>query len=234
MEALINKLQKLEGGKVLDAATCFGGFIKFLAESLKSYDEFVGIDFSQKNLDKAEDLSKIKNVTLKQMDIHQLEFEDNSFDTVAIRFSIHHLRNIEKGLNEMHRVLKPNGLFILCEMHHDNLTPEQQNNTDFHHWRAEIDRLNNIDHYPTLSQQEIENHFKSLNLQDIECFDYISPDLDHQNYTPEFAEMCEQFIEEAKKYPERDDLITRGHKIIERIKEIGSDSAPVVFLLGRK
>lgn len=44
-----------------------------------------------------------------------LPFEDNSFDAVTISFGIRNFTDIQKALNEVHRVLKPMGKFICLE-----------------------------------------------------------------------------------------------------------------------
>jgi demethylmenaquinone methyltransferase/2-methoxy-6-polyprenyl-1,4-benzoquinol methylase len=46
-----------------------------------------------------------------------LPFPDDSFDTIIVVDSLHHWDRQDEGLREVHRVLKPNGKFIIEEIH---------------------------------------------------------------------------------------------------------------------
>ena len=48
-------------------------------------------------------------------DSENLPFEENSFDAITVGFGVRNFENLEKGLNEMHRVLKPNGKVVVLE-----------------------------------------------------------------------------------------------------------------------
>ena len=48
-------------------------------------------------------------------DAQMLGFPDNTFDLVTARMCFHHIDNVEKGLRETYRVLKPGGRLVLCE-----------------------------------------------------------------------------------------------------------------------
>ncbi|MCK5476925.1 MAG: methyltransferase domain-containing protein [Candidatus Aenigmarchaeota archaeon] len=77
-----------------------------------------GIDFSKDMLNKAQEkLEKAqkKNITLKQMDVENLEFTDNSFDYVVTSFVFCSVPKPIKGLKEIKRVLKPTGKLIMIE-----------------------------------------------------------------------------------------------------------------------
>ena len=110
-----NKLSAISGGKVLDVATGSGEFIDTLIKALKDYDCFTGIDISRKDLESAKKRFRDKPVKLIEMNAESLEFDDNSFDTVGMAYSLHHLERTDKVLAEMHRVLKPGGNLIIQE-----------------------------------------------------------------------------------------------------------------------
>lgn len=80
--------------------------------------EVVGIDFSEKMLEKAH--SKLaesgkKNITLLQMDVENLKFKDDSFDYAVTTCVFCSVPNPIKGLEEIRRVLKPTGKLIMIE-----------------------------------------------------------------------------------------------------------------------
>ena len=59
-------------------------------------------------------------------DSEDLPFEDNTFDTVTVAFGIRNFMNLKKGLSEILRVLKPNGLFVILETSVPTKTPYKQ------------------------------------------------------------------------------------------------------------
>jgi len=120
------KLQGISGGKILDVATGCGDFINTLMKMLKSYDYFVGIEISEKDLKSAKKQFEGQPVEFLEMDAGYMKFEDNSFDTVCISYSLHHLENIDRVLAEMKRVLKPDGYFVVQEEFIDGEQNEAQ------------------------------------------------------------------------------------------------------------
>ena len=227
----------LSGGKILDAATGYGCFIKVLAKAFKDYDEIIGIDLDPKRIENIEEDSKLENVSFRPMSLDKLEFEDNYFDTVAIRFSVHHLTNIDHALSEMKRVLKPGGLFIICEMYRDNLNQKQRNSANLHHWWAEVDKLRNVPHYPTLLRHELISHFEFLELNSTEYLDYTFPipeNGDSPEDDEELDKIFEQYIEIIRQYPGHEDLIEKGKQILTAAKNSGMQEPPMLIMFGRK
>lgn len=54
-------------------------------------------------------------IQIKQEDGENLSFDDTSFDAITISFGIRNFENYQKGLQEMYRVLKPNGILLILE-----------------------------------------------------------------------------------------------------------------------
>ena len=50
-----------------------------------------------------------------QADGEKIPFEDLSFDALTVAFGVRNFENLQKGLNEMYRILKPGGSFIILE-----------------------------------------------------------------------------------------------------------------------
>ena len=99
-------LGDIAGGRVLDVATQAGDFVRILAESLESYTEIVGIDISEQAIETAQSAFDQENTQFIQMDAEQMGLKDESFDTVSISASLHHLATIPPVLTEMKRVLR--------------------------------------------------------------------------------------------------------------------------------
>jgi len=110
--ALFQKLGELNStSKVLELGCGTGIF----SEKLSTTGiQLSSIDLSPDLLEQAKDRIKNKNVQFYLQDAENLEFSDNTFDTVLGTSILHHLR-IERALSEIYRVLKPKGLMVFSE-----------------------------------------------------------------------------------------------------------------------
>ncbi len=79
-------------------------------------DTVCGIDLTESMVSLAnKNYPDKKKFRFSQADVEKMEFEDNTFDLVTARMSFHHVDRCDKGLEEVFRVLKPGGRFVLCE-----------------------------------------------------------------------------------------------------------------------
>jgi ubiquinone/menaquinone biosynthesis C-methylase UbiE len=247
------KLQGISGGRILDVATGFGDFITTLMKMLKDYRYFVGVEISGKDLESARKRFEGLPVEFLEMDAECLKFEDNSFDTACISYSLHHLENIDRVLAEMKRVLKPDGYFVVQEEFSDGEQNEAQK-TDIlrHHWDSEIDSLLGIVHHKTYRKQKIKDIMDSLRLSELETFESTYSvgclicdrkfDCDPKNGKGEVT--VGQFVKEVddslRRLDEHADLEIgerlrrEGEKLKERMRKYGAANASNLFFVGRK
>ena len=232
MNPLEEKLKNYNGGRILDVATSYGDFIRFLTETFQSYHQAIGIDTNPNRLKEAQKKSDGK-IRYQCMNAEKLSFEDNYFDTVSIRHSMHHLNNIDKVLFEMKRVLKENGLFILGEVFQDPKTEKPNSHRHWHHWRAAVDRAMGEPHNDTLFKDDIIRAVESLNLKDFEIFEHFENDLDPKIITS-LVDYTTESLNKLKKLGGFEDLIKRGRKIKATLEESGCIPEGVLYILGRK
>lgn len=106
------------GGSVLDVCTGTADVAIAFARSDESL-KIVGVDFSQKMLDRGVDKIAITgyldSISLRQGDAEALNFPDNSFDAVTVAFGLRNVRDREKGIFEMARTAKPGGRVLILE-----------------------------------------------------------------------------------------------------------------------
>src|SRR3989304_4786817 len=158
-------LGHISGGKVLDVATGTGGFIHFLIDGLKDFDEITGVDASDRGGTAFAKAFKDKpNIRFGQMDAEHLDFPEAGFDTVCISNSLHHLSNLPRVLAEMKRVLKPGGHFLVSEMYRDGQTEEQLTHVLLHHWWAAVDTAQGVTHDETYTREQLVSITTTLNL----------------------------------------------------------------------
>lgn len=119
-EKLKNNSQVLRfsDSQVLDVAC--GTADSTIALAKAGVPRVTGVDISKGMLKvgekKIEELKLNSTITLKVEDCENLSFNDNTFDAAFIAFGIRNFEDKKKGLKELHRVLKPNGLLLILEL----------------------------------------------------------------------------------------------------------------------
>lgn len=235
MDALEDYLAKQHGGRVLDVATGEGWFASFLAENLADYDSITGVDVSERNIEGARERCTAERVTFEAMDGKHLTFPDNSFDTVAISYSLHHLDDVDAVLDEMKRVLKPGGLFVVGEVNSDNQSERQMTHVLIHHWWAEIDRIRGVPHFETYTTEQIRAFVSRLDLKDLfEVLDPGNPDGCEEKTVFWVKEKCREYADHIKDDPKHESLVQRGRELLRRVDEVGLGVGTTVCLVGRK
>ncbi len=226
-------LHQISANRILDVATGGGSFIHFLLEGLQDYAEIIGVDNNERaEAVFAESFRENPKVHFQMMDAQHLDFDDSSFDLVCISNSLHHLDPIPV-LNEMKRVLRPNGLLLISEMYRDGQTETQMTHVHLHHWWAAVDTVNGIVHNETYTRQELLDLVSELNLKDLKTFDLtdLREDPKNPDTLKELEPVFERYLQRAEGHPE---LQARGKELKTRVKEIGFHGATTLVVLGRK
>ncbi|MHA2250098.1 MAG: class I SAM-dependent methyltransferase [Candidatus Kariarchaeaceae archaeon] len=129
---------------VLDIATGTGHLAFSLAPFVKHVE---GGDITPNMLKQAEKVAKerdILNFTIKELDVHDIPYDNESFDLVTSRIAPHHFHNIKKAISEMVRVLKKDGFLFI----QDTISPEDNEAEDFIN---HIEKLRDPSHVRTQS-----------------------------------------------------------------------------------
>ena len=105
--------------KVLDVATGTGDLAIALAKAMPRAS-VIGIDLSEKMLEEARkkvaEAGIADRVVLMPGDCLSLPFDDATMDVVTVAFGVRNFENLERGLAEMRRVLRPDGRLIMLEL----------------------------------------------------------------------------------------------------------------------
>ncbi|MCP4547921.1 MAG: class I SAM-dependent methyltransferase [bacterium] len=238
-QLLTEKLTGVSCGRILDVATGRGEFLLQITQASGNYTEAVGIDCEERIVKAAQEFmadQELANATFLTMDGSALAFQDNSFDTVAISNSLHHLANLEGTLDEMYRVLKPGGLFICQEMFCDGQSPRQQMHVDFHHWWGDIDQVLGITHNHTFARERITAELTRLQFLQAETLD-TTRGADEEQSREELqnlADLNDRVIERIRDKDAFRPLKARGEELKQRLFETGWALATQVLFLGRK
>lgn len=125
---LVKLVLKEEPKKLLDLATGTADLPLRFAEC--GLSNITGLDLSPKMLEEGQKRVDIhpfgKNITLVQGDSENLPFDDDTFDAITVSYGIRNYENLELGLQETRRVLKPGGVFVILETSVPTLFPFKQ------------------------------------------------------------------------------------------------------------
>ncbi|MFD2248158.1 bifunctional demethylmenaquinone methyltransferase/2-methoxy-6-polyprenyl-1,4-benzoquinol methylase UbiE [Pontibacter ruber] len=124
----ISLLKAAQPKLMLDVATGTGDFA-IEALSLQP-DKIIGVDISEGMLAVGREKMAKKGLThkieLQYGDSENLPFGDNTFDAITVAFGVRNFENLEKGLAEMYRVLKPGGTAVVLEFSNPRSFPMKQ------------------------------------------------------------------------------------------------------------
>lgn len=102
---------------ILDIATGTGDLAILMSQT--GAEKITGLDISDGMLEVGRKKIKEKNLQNKiEMvlgDSENIPYPDNSFDAITVAFGVRNFETLEKGLAEILRVLKPNGIFVILE-----------------------------------------------------------------------------------------------------------------------
>lgn len=115
----VEQLKALQPKRMLDIATGTGDFAILAAEMLHP-EQIIGADISEGMMEVGRQKVAEKNlsevISFMKEDCLNLSFEDNSFDAVTAAFGIRNFQDLDKGLSEMCRVLRPGGMLSIVEL----------------------------------------------------------------------------------------------------------------------
>ncbi|MCX7661055.1 MAG: class I SAM-dependent methyltransferase [Candidatus Omnitrophica bacterium] len=120
-EKILESSDSYLNGTILDLGTGLGDFALAVAKKFPSA-KVVGLDISEEMLKEAEKNLKdrdFKNVSFCLMDVHRLDFSDNSIDLIVSHGSLHHWHSPIEVFKEIKRVLKENRFAFIVDLRRD-------------------------------------------------------------------------------------------------------------------
>ena len=125
----IDSLKPFAPQKILDIATGTGDFAILAAQRLKP-KSIVGADICDGMMEVAKrkvnqkELDKV--ISFHHEDCMMLSFADNSFDAVTVAYGVRNFEDLQQGLKETLRVLKPSGHLLIVELASPKSFPMKQ------------------------------------------------------------------------------------------------------------
>lgn len=125
----IKELKAIKPRVMLDVATGTGDFA-FEAINILKPEKIIGVDISEGMLDVARKKINERNLqhifSVQMGDSERLNFPDDHFDAITVAFGVRNYQDLEKGLADMYRVLKPEGKIVILEFSKPRTFPIKQ------------------------------------------------------------------------------------------------------------
>ncbi|MGC6432317.1 MAG: bifunctional demethylmenaquinone methyltransferase/2-methoxy-6-polyprenyl-1,4-benzoquinol methylase UbiE [Jejuia sp.] len=125
---VVNLVKQQNAKTVLDIATGTGDLAIAMAET--NAEKIIGLDISSGMLEIGKQKINTKGLSDKiEMvlgDSENMPFEDNTFDAITVAFGVRNFENLQNGLKDILRVLKPEGVFVILETSVPTKTPFKQ------------------------------------------------------------------------------------------------------------
>ncbi len=124
----IDQLRPIKPSIILDVATGTGDFA-LQALTLKP-QKVVGVDISEGMLSvgrkKVQERKLEQTIELQRADSEELPFAEHKFDAVTVAFGVRNFENLQRGLSEIYRVLRPGGMSVILEFSRPTAFPFRQ------------------------------------------------------------------------------------------------------------
>jgi demethylmenaquinone methyltransferase / 2-methoxy-6-polyprenyl-1,4-benzoquinol methylase len=118
-ERAADRAELAAGHRALDVCCGTGDLALALAPRVAPEGTVIGSDFSEPMLELARRKAAergVDNVTFEWADALELPYEDAGFDAVTVGFGVRNLADLDAGLGEMARVLRPGGRLVILEI----------------------------------------------------------------------------------------------------------------------
>lgn len=135
IDEIIHKYGLSKKIKILDIGCGSGNAVNYLVK--KGFD-ITGIDISQEII--KEGREKYKNIDIRVMDSHYMDFEDNTFNIISLECSLSIMKDPNLVLSNCKKILKDKGVILLSDFFFKNDSSEDENYT-LEYWNKLYENL---------------------------------------------------------------------------------------------
>ena len=217
-------------------ATFQGGFIHTLSEHFIDSALYVGIDVEIRAMLTAKQVGSSDQTTFVCSDAARICFDENTFDTVSLSASLHHLKHPSLVLEEMMRVLRKGGNMIIAALTSCGKSKAQMNLIHLHHLYADIDLVKGIVHFHTYPRSRILDYAEQLGLAKMDVFDSSLPMTDPMDEVviEKFIQLTEKKLGEVAACDDIDGFREKWHLLEKNILAHGIQDEPSILIVGQK
>ena len=223
-------------GHLLDVATGEGDFLRFLLDSVASFDSATGLEHNTVSILAAKNKLFPYKADLVLGNVRKIPFEDNYFDFVSVSNALHYFEQPVKAIQAMMRVLIHGGRLLINETICDGLNPAQESHSEYHNLQADIDTARGIFHRPYYNKQELYELLLESRVEVEKSILTIDepPMLNSKEKIWQFSHTIDELIASAGELPKRNSYEARGWALKESIRNNGFQLPPQLTLIAYK
>ncbi len=223
-------------GHLLDVATGEGDFLRFLLDSVASFDSATGLEPNKESLTAAKNRLFPYKVDLVLGNVRKLPFEENYFDFVSVSNALHHFEQPVKALQAMMRVLVRGGRILINETICDGLNPAQESHIEYHTLKADIETAKGIYHRHYYNRQELFGLVLESRIEVEKSILTIDEPamLNSKEKIWQFSHTIDEMLASAGDLPECNRYEDRGFALKDKIRADGFQLPPQLTLIAYK
>jgi SAM-dependent methyltransferase len=223
-------------GHLLDVATGEGDFLRFILESVASFDSATGLEPNKESLALAKNKLFPYKVDLVLGNVRKLPFEESYFDFVSVSNAMHHFEHPVKAIQAMMRVLVSGGRLLINETICDMLNPAQEAHLEFHTLKADIDTAKGGYHRHNYNRTELFALLQEAHVEAEKIFisNNEPPMLNSKEKVWQFTHKIDEMVELAGELPQKNSFESRSWALKEKIKTHGYQKPPQLALIAYK
>ena len=226
-------LGHVSGGRVLDAATGDGQFIRFLLEGLKDHGPILGIDSAP--VEQPLFVERFKDhpdISFELRDVLDPRLTEASFDTVSIANSICVFEDRRGVLARLIGLLRPGGHLVVVADYRDHQDDAQAVYVRLHDWWAAVDRAQGKPHHASQRQAQLIGLVSGLGLADLRLFEVDAGAADPMDpaVIASIDGVIDRCLQQVAGHPA---LQARGEVLRQRMHGVGFRSASALVAVGR-
>lgn len=223
-------------GHLLDVATGEGDFLRFLLDTVATFDSATGLEPTKESLAIARNKLFPYKVDLVLGNVRKLPFEESYFDFVTLSNGLHHFEQPAKAIQSMMRVLLSGGRLLINETVSDGLNPAQRAHLDFHALKADIDSAKGIYHHHYYTREEIFALLQEAHVEAEHIFlSDNEPDmLSSKEKIWQFSHKIDEMVESAGELSQKNSFESRSWELKEKIRTFGFQKPPQLTLIAYK
>ncbi len=236
LSELRSYLENAGVGHLLDVATGEGDFLRFLLDTVASFDSATGLESGKESLLAAKNKLFPYKVDLVLGNVRKIPFEDNYFDFVSVSNALPLFEMPVKALQAMMRVLVHGGRLLINETICDELNPAQQSHIEYYNLKVDIDKAKGNYHRYYYTKKEL---FELVLESRIEVEKSIlaidePPMLNSREKIWQFSHTIDELVASAGDLPLSANYESRGWDLKEKIRTNGFQLPPQLTLIAYK
>lgn len=118
----LQEISQLPTNKKILEIGCGNGIGTLLIDEYFQPSDLIATEYDESLVEITKNKITKPNILVEQADATKFRFNNNGFDAVVGLSVIHHIPNWEEALDELHRIIKPNGLLIIKELSIDTFS----------------------------------------------------------------------------------------------------------------